>query len=85
MDSEFNFWQNWYPISPLRDVEYDWSTLVENVADPSHVPFAHHGVQGKRESAQPLPIEIVRSPQRLSPLTRFLPSNRPQNPEPPTR
>jgi len=32
-----------------RDLEYDWQTLVENVADPSHVPFAHHGVQGDRD------------------------------------
>ena len=30
----------------VRDLEYDWQTLVENVADPSHVPFSHHGVQG---------------------------------------
>lgn len=28
----------------VRDLEYDWQTLVENVADPSHVPFAHHGI-----------------------------------------
>ena len=26
----------------VRDLEYDWQTLVENVADPTHVPFAHH-------------------------------------------
>ncbi|QSV63967.1 MAG: Rieske 2Fe-2S domain-containing protein [Dolichospermum sp. DL01] len=47
--------------SYVRDLEYDWQTLVENVADPSHVPFAHHGVQGNREKAQPIPINIVKS------------------------
>lgn len=26
----------------------DWQTLIENAADPSHVPFCHHGVQGDR-------------------------------------
>jgi phenylpropionate dioxygenase-like ring-hydroxylating dioxygenase large terminal subunit len=45
----------------VRDLEYDWQTLVENVADPSHVPFAHHGVQGERTLAQPIPIKILQS------------------------
>jgi len=45
----------------IRDLEYDWQTLVENVADPSHVPFAHHGTQGNRDRARPLPIEMVQS------------------------
>ena len=35
--------------------------LVENVADPSHVPFAHHGIQGNRDRAMPIPLNIVRS------------------------
>ncbi len=47
--------------SQVRDLPYDWQTLVENVADPSHVPFAHHGIQGKREMASPIPIQITES------------------------
>ena len=47
--------------SMVRDLEYDWQTLVENVADPSHVPFAHHGIQGNRDRAAPIPLNIVRS------------------------
>lgn len=47
--------------SMVRDLEYDWQILVENVADPSHVPFAHHGIQGNRDRAQPLPLKILRS------------------------
>jgi len=47
--------------SIVRDLEYDWQTLVENVADPSHVPFAHHGIQGNRDRAVPIPLNIVRS------------------------
>ncbi|MER3436102.1 MAG: pheophorbide a oxygenase [Leptolyngbya sp. ERB_1_1] len=46
-----------------RDLEYDWQTLIENVADPSHVQFAHHGVQGNRDRGIPLPIEIEQSTQ----------------------
>ncbi|MGH2413413.1 MAG: Rieske 2Fe-2S domain-containing protein, partial [Microcystaceae cyanobacterium] len=49
--------------SMVRDLEYDWQTLIENVADPSHVQFAHHGVQGNRNRAKPLPIKIVESTQ----------------------
>ncbi|WP_088888845.1 aromatic ring-hydroxylating dioxygenase subunit alpha [Leptolyngbya ohadii] len=49
--------------SMVRDLEYDWQTLVENVADPAHVPFAHHGVQGNRDRAKPLPLQIVESTQ----------------------
>jgi phenylpropionate dioxygenase-like ring-hydroxylating dioxygenase large terminal subunit len=45
----------------VRDLEYDWQTLVENVADPSHVPFAHHGVQGNREKARPITLNVVES------------------------
>ena len=47
--------------SMVRDLAYDWQTLVENVADPSHVPFAHHGIQGSRDRAMPIPLQIVRS------------------------
>lgn len=47
--------------SYVRDLEYDWQILVENLADPSHVPFAHHGVQGNRNKARPIVMEIVES------------------------
>ncbi len=43
----------------IRDLPYDWRTLVENVCDPAHVPFAHHGIQGDRRQATPLEIELV--------------------------
>ena len=49
----------------VRDLEYDWGTLVENVADPSHVPFSHHGVQGDRKQARSIPIKIVQSTPNL--------------------
>eukprot|EP00245_Coleochaete_scutata_P001952 TRINITY_DN1245_c0_g2_i1.p1 TRINITY_DN1245_c0_g2~~TRINITY_DN1245_c0_g2_i1.p1 ORF type:complete len:487 (-),score=51.66 TRINITY_DN1245_c0_g2_i1:264-1556(-) len=41
----------------MRDLAYGYDTLVENVVDPSHVPFAHHGIQGNRNS--PRPVNIV--------------------------
>ena len=51
--------------SMVRDIEYDWQTLIENVADPSHVAFAHHGVQGNRNLAKPIKISIVQSTPNL--------------------
>lgn len=47
--------------SMVRDLAYDWQTLIENVADPSHVPFAHHGIQGNRDRAMPIPLQMVTS------------------------
>jgi len=49
----------------VRDLPYDWRTLVENVADPAHVPFAHHGVQGQRQRAVPIPLRMLRESQEL--------------------
>jgi len=37
-----------------RDLPYGWDTLMENIVDPAHVPFAHHGMQGKRTDAIPI-------------------------------
>lgn len=47
--------------SMVRDLEYDWQTLIENVADPSHVPFSHHGIQGNRDKATPILMRVNQS------------------------
>ncbi|WIA39874.1 hypothetical protein OEZ86_013318 [Tetradesmus obliquus] len=41
-----------------RDLEYGYDTMMENLFDPSHIPFAHHGIMGSasRDKAQPLAI-----------------------------
>jgi pheophorbide a oxygenase len=46
------------PTTYTRDLPYGWDTLVENLIDPSHVPFAHHGMQGKRTDAIPVNMTI---------------------------
>lgn len=48
--------ENINPVSSTftRDLPYGWNALVENLIDPSHVPFAHHGLQGKRSDAIPI-------------------------------
>lgn len=42
-------------LSPwfMRDVPYGADTLVENVLDPSHVPFSHHGTIGGSDRSKP--------------------------------
>lgn len=52
---------NLNPSTYTRDLPYGWESLVENLIDPSHVPFAHHGLQGKREDAIPINMTIPES------------------------
>lgn len=44
----------WY----MRDLPYSYETLIENLGDPCHLNFAHHGVIGRRERAMPLDIKV---------------------------
>lgn len=47
--------------SYTRDLPYGYDTLVENLIDPAHVPFAHHGLQGTREDAAPITVMEILS------------------------
>eukprot|EP00903_Cladosiphon_okamuranus_P006404 g6269.t1 len=49
-----DFGGNWY----ARDLAYGADTLLENLADPAHIPFAHHGVIGRRTLGSPMAIEV---------------------------
>lgn len=49
-------------VTYSREVPYGWDTLVENLIDPSHIPFAHHGIQGNRNDA--IPINMTRANDR---------------------
>lgn len=44
-----------------RDLPYGWDTLVENLIDPAHIPFAHHNLQGKRDDAIPIEMTVPES------------------------
>jgi len=44
-----------------RDLPYSYDTLLENIVDPSHVPWAHHGLQGKRTDAVPINMTLTSS------------------------
>ena len=49
------------PTSYTRDLPYGWDTLVENLIDPAHIPFAHHNLQGKRDDAIPIEMTVPES------------------------
>ncbi|KAI8465279.1 MAG: pheophorbide a oxygenase [Monoraphidium minutum] len=49
----------------MRDIPLNMETVVENVADPCHAPFTHHGVQGRREQEQGTIIRPLSPPSRV--------------------
>ena len=51
----------WTYFSTFRDVPYDAFTLLENVIDPSHVPYTHHNTVGKRSNAAPVQLQVTHS------------------------
>ena len=40
------------------DLPYSWDFLVENLMDPSHVAFSHHGILGKRYALSSTPQSV---------------------------
>lgn len=41
-----------------RDLPYTYDSLLENLIDVSHIPFAHHGLQGTRDDAAPISMSV---------------------------
>lgn len=44
------------------DVDVDYSLLLENLVDPSHVPFVHRNTLATPDKAQPLHVEVIAMP-----------------------
>jgi phenylpropionate dioxygenase-like ring-hydroxylating dioxygenase large terminal subunit len=53
--------EGWTLFDTFRDLPYDALTLLENVLDPSHLPYTHHNSVGKRENAAPMDLQLVES------------------------
>jgi phenylpropionate dioxygenase-like ring-hydroxylating dioxygenase large terminal subunit len=51
----------WIMLNTFRDLPYDALTLLENVLDPSHLPYTHHGSVGKRSNSSPVELEVTSS------------------------
>jgi phenylpropionate dioxygenase-like ring-hydroxylating dioxygenase large terminal subunit len=50
---------NWVIIDTFRDLPYDALTLLENVLDPSHLPYTHHQSVGNRANAGPVELDLL--------------------------
>ncbi|KAK9832817.1 hypothetical protein WJX81_004249 [Elliptochloris bilobata] len=46
----------------MRDVPYSWATMVDNLCDPAHIHYAHHGLFGDRSDPNAGNV-MVRAPQ----------------------
>ena len=51
--------EDWICINTMRDLPYDALTLLENVLDPSHLPYTHHKSVGNRANAGPVELEVA--------------------------
>ena len=51
--------EDWICINTMRDLPYDALTLLENVLDPSHLPYTHHRSVGNRANAGPVELDIA--------------------------
>ena len=48
----------------MRELPYGHDVLIENLLDPAHVPFAHHGVSGGGDRYQ-VPLSSLGQPHML--------------------
>jgi phenylpropionate dioxygenase-like ring-hydroxylating dioxygenase large terminal subunit len=53
--------EGWTLMDTFRDLPYDALTLLENVLDPSHIPYTHHNTVGKRSNASPVELQVLTS------------------------
>lgn len=51
----------WVCFNIMRDLPYDALTLMENLLDPSHLPYTHHKTVGNRVNAGPVELEVIES------------------------
>lgn len=52
---------DWIILDGFRDLPYDVLTLLENVLDPSHLPYTHHQSVGNRSNAGPVELDVLES------------------------
>eukprot|EP00884_Botryococcus_braunii_P016056 jgi/Botrbrau1/3133/Bobra.0070s0105.1 len=56
-DSDLIYLANWF----MRDVPFSADVLAENILDPSHVAFSHHGILGNRYKPKQYRFDPVES------------------------
>lgn len=53
-------WDPDISVNTFRIFPYDVSTLVENLADPGHVPFTHHATVSKRSTSSIIDLKVTK-------------------------
>jgi len=48
----------WRSVDMCFDFDLDHELLIENLLDPSHLPFTHHRTLSRRSEAQPLDVKV---------------------------
>lgn len=48
----------WVAGQGVMDLDVDYSLVIENLVDASHVPFTHRGTLGSPDQGQPLDIDV---------------------------
>jgi len=49
---------DWQSVDMSFDFDLDHDLLIENLLDPSHLPFTHHLTLSRRREAQPLDVSV---------------------------
>jgi phenylpropionate dioxygenase-like ring-hydroxylating dioxygenase large terminal subunit len=49
---------SWTSVDMCSDFDIDYELLIENLLDPSHLPFTHNRTLSRRSEAQPLEIKV---------------------------
>lgn len=51
---------HWHDLDrKLTHIDPTTPTVLENILDPSHVPYTHHRTIGRREYATPIPLRLT--------------------------
>lgn len=72
--------KGWTAVHGVRDFDMDHGLMIENLLDPSHLPFTHEGTLAKRADAQPIELLMLDHPRGLKARTL-----RPEHPELPAQ
>lgn len=52
------------------DVDIPYELMIENLLDPSHLPFAHHGTLSNRKKAAPIEFEVKQTENTIEGVAR---------------
>ncbi len=64
--------QNTVRFDYAIDIDIPHELMIENLLDPAHLPFAHHGTLSNRKKAAPIEFEVQQSENNISGIATTL-------------